>query len=236
MKPNACVNLSLVKQRAYCIIPVSWQQNTIFNNRAEIRLFCGQKGLCRLRCAVFCHENGRNCPEVRSVYSMTTVLMATKTVVKGTKTVVMAGKPRNRFEIYGRWSLLFYYRRFSGSSGFPQYPFFLLSDYKETSFFHFLPTTFFQSLPIPVKSRQKVKSKRSGILPEIESGPIWGYCHLIWWCWLQLGGVAPRPNALIIFYLLNKKNTITSLKRGFLYIAGNQCYSMYKIINKYYPR
>ena len=33
---------------------------------------------------------------------MTTVLMATKTVVKGTKTVVVAGKPWNRFEIYGK--------------------------------------------------------------------------------------------------------------------------------------
>ena len=116
---------------------------------------------------------------MRSVYSMTTVLMATKTVVKGTKTVVVAGKPRNRFEIYGKYPDFFYYRRFSGSSGFPQYPVFLLSDYKKTSFFHFLPTTFFQSLPIPVKSRQKVKSKRSGILPEIEYGPIWGYCHFI---------------------------------------------------------
>ena len=88
---------------------------------------------------------------------MTTVLTATKTVVKGTKTVVMVGKPRNRFEIYRGCPDFFYYKRFSGSSGFPEYPVFLLSDCKETSFFHFLPTTFFQSLPIPVKSRQKVK-------------------------------------------------------------------------------
>ena len=116
----------MAEQEAYCVIPVLWQQNTIFNNRAEIRLFCGQKGLCRLRCAVFSHEDGRNCPEVRSVYSMTTVFMATKTVVKETRTVVMAGKPRNGFKISGRWSQLFYYRRFSVSSGFPQYPVFLL--------------------------------------------------------------------------------------------------------------
>ena len=169
----------MAEQEAYCVIPVLWQQNTIFNNWPEIRLFEGKKDSLILRCAVFCHEDGRNCPEVRSVYSMTTAQTAMKTVVKGTKTVVMVGKPRNRFGIYGKCLDFFYYRRFSWSSGFPQYPFFLLSDYKETSFFHFLPTTFFQSLPIPVKSRQKVKSKRSGILPEIESGPIWGYCHFI---------------------------------------------------------
>ena len=149
--------LFVAERETYCIIPVLWQQYTIFNNRAEIRLFCGQKGLCRLRCAVFSHEDGRNCPEVRSVYSMTTVLTATKTVVKGTKTVVMVGKPRNRFGIYGECPDFFYYRRFSGSSGFPEYPVFLLSDCKETSFFHFPPTMFFQSLPIPAKSRQKVK-------------------------------------------------------------------------------
>ncbi|WP_456087418.1 hypothetical protein [Parabacteroides sp.] len=40
---------------------------------------------------------------MRGVYNMTTVLMATKTVVKGTKTVVVAEKPRNRFEIYGEY-------------------------------------------------------------------------------------------------------------------------------------
>ena len=61
-------------------------------NGPKYRFFSDENGLLAMRCAVFCHEDGRNRREVPSVSPTKTVVMAMKTVAEAIKTVIVAIK------------------------------------------------------------------------------------------------------------------------------------------------
>ena len=118
-----------------------------------------EKGLPAMRCAVYRHEDGRHRCELPRLCTTKTVVMATKTVIAAMKTVVMTTKRQISFWIFRFAPTFVCYRRFSGSLVFPQCQDFLLFNIKETSFFYFLPTSFYRLLISSDLKEENVKQK-----------------------------------------------------------------------------
>ncbi len=131
-----------------------------------------------MRCAVFRHEDGRRCRELPEAYFMKTVVAATKTVVVVMKTVVMPIKRQISLGIFRPVSAFVCYRRFSGSSVFPQCSDFLLFSNKRISFFCFLPTSFYRLLINTDLKDENVRHESFEISFQIEKCSNKGYCNL----------------------------------------------------------
>ena len=132
-----------------------------------------------MRCAVFRHENGRHCRELSEACIVKTVVVATKAVVAVMKTIVMPIKGQIPFGIFRPISTFVCYRRFSGSSAFPQCQDFLFLSNKGIPFFYFLPVSFYQLLISPDLKEENVRYESSKISYQIEKCSNKGYCLLL---------------------------------------------------------
>lgn len=130
-----------------------------------------------MKCAVFCHKDGRHRPEVGLHKPQSPTSGVTKTVVTAMKSLLMAKKGPIAFAIFGAEETFVCYKRFSRSSAFTQCQPFRIFGNKCFCFFDFLPTCFCQQSTDSKEKDENVTRKPFKIFFEIGKGSRMGILY-----------------------------------------------------------